>query len=168
MAEWKTIKNFPNYEVSDDGRVRSVGGWRNFGWTKRFSPSTERKLAQKPNGYLQVTIYDGRGSRNHYVHRLVADAFVCGKTRHRNNINHKNGIKSDNMADNLEWTTVSENHLHARRILKKSWSTKRVLSWDDVCEVRLSNESNSILAEKYGVSPVSISGIRSMRRRLRK
>ena len=53
-----------------------------------------------------------------FVHRLVALAFVPG-WREGLEVNHKNGDKTDNRADNLEWVTHSENHRHSRDVLLK-------------------------------------------------
>ena len=51
-----------------------------------------------------------------FVHRLVATAFVPG-WRKGLQVNHKNGVKTDNRAENLEWVTASENHRHSRDVL---------------------------------------------------
>lgn len=85
-----------------------------------YSKKTKRIL--KPSktgpGYLSVWfVVNGRG-RNTQVHRLVAMAFVEGFMPGLD-VNHKNGIKTDNRAENLEWVTRSENMLHSANVLGK-------------------------------------------------
>jgi HNH endonuclease len=56
------------------------------------------------------------GEVNVYTHRLVAAAFLS-KRLDQDQINHKNGDKHDNRAENLEWATQSENMLHSTHVL---------------------------------------------------
>ncbi len=99
---WRYIAGFEGrYEVSEAGHVRNS--------------VTEKVL--KPvvctNGYLRVSL--GRFSPNNLVHRLVARAFVEGYSEHLD-VNHKNGVRADNRAENLEWVTRSENITHSHRV----------------------------------------------------
>lgn len=61
-------------------------------------------------GYECVTV----ANKNIFVHRLVAEAFVKNEEG-KDCINHKNGIKTDNRIENLEWVTKAENNRHAFR-----------------------------------------------------
>lgn len=103
MTEWKQVVGYEGrYMVSSDGQVYST-------YLNRPLRSWDAK------GYRLVRLYDGsrpKCPRDHLVHRLVAAAFIGTDSRE---INHKNGIKDDNRPSNLEYTTRSENLLHAFR-----------------------------------------------------
>ncbi len=109
MAEvWKQIAGHPNHYVSNLGNVKSA----DHTVTVKGYPSRRKgkmfKLTQTANGYLRVCIE----KRWYYVHRLVATAFLA-PVEGKDLVNHLNGCKNDNRADNLEWATASENGLHA-------------------------------------------------------
>ena len=95
---------YTRYEVSNQGRVRNA--------------HTGQVLKQyvMNRGYLEVLLSFKGLHKHHLVHHLVATAFVEG-WREGLEVNHKNGVKTDNRAENLEWVTSSENHQHARDVL---------------------------------------------------
>lgn len=90
MEHWAIVKGHPRYEVSDHGRV--------------YSTKTNKLLTQRKNnmGYLRVTI----DKKQHFVHRLVANAFVEGSGEM---VNHKDFNPENNTASNLEWTDRAGN-----------------------------------------------------------
>lgn len=93
---WKSVIGFPNYEVSDRGRVRNKA-------TKHI-----RSFSYN-HGYPQVDLYPGQKTRT--IHRLVADAFLGEHPGMQ--VNHIDGNKKNNCLSNLEWCTSSENNQHA-------------------------------------------------------
>ena len=104
--EWKTITYFPNYEVSNYGRVR--------GYAKRYKK--HYLLHQEPNknnGRPYVTLHNENGRKNIQVARLVGFEFVEGRTKERNTINHEDGNVKNNKASNLTWSTQGENNKHS-------------------------------------------------------
>jgi len=88
------------YDVSDDGRVWSV---------RRASFKAATKNS---DGYEYVQLWEHNRPKLRAVHHLVLTAFV-GKRPAGGECNHLDGNKSNNRAENLEWTTRSGNNQHA-------------------------------------------------------
>lgn len=118
QEEWREIANYPNYEVSSFGRVRSKQREvRQFGHKQSYTrvmPSKILKTKMQNGGYLLVWLCKDGIAKPFTVHRLVASAFVDGVGQ---DVNHKDGNKTNNRADNLEWATRSENIAHSYRSL---------------------------------------------------
>ncbi len=100
---WVKIEEFPNYAVSDYGRVMNC--------------MTGRILAQsyKSTGYLRVGLRINNVCKMVRVHRLVAKAFIYTNS-YSLDINHIDGNKLNNWVENLEWCTPTENAAHAVRL----------------------------------------------------
>jgi hypothetical protein len=96
--------DFPGYEVSGDGRVRSVEtNWRGYG---------ARELAQFPNadGYPSVRLTVANKTRKRVaVHRLVARAFLGPCPADCDQVRHLDGDQNNNRWDNLAWGTAATN-----------------------------------------------------------
>lgn len=132
---WKKIESHPMYEVSTDGQVRSIDRFvknkkMGKGDVTRFRKGKILKPSKDKNGYLGLTLCDS-GDRyvKAKVHRVVAQAFIPNP-ENKAEVNHLNGIKWDNRVDNLEWSTRSENHIHARQELgvligENHWNYKK-------------------------------------------
>lgn len=105
MSEiWKDIKRYEGlYQVSNIGKIKRIG--KNERIKKTFIDK---------NGYERVELSKLGVNKKYSVHRLVAEAFI-NNCFNKKEINHKNGIKTDNRVENLEWVTRSENELHAYR-----------------------------------------------------
>lgn len=111
---WKDVVDWEgSYEVSNLGRVRSklrfVNG-KNGCKVPRQPKIKESYLDE--DGYPRISLYDGSRSKLMGVHRIVAQAFVPNP-ENKPEVNHINGDKEDNCAENLEWVTNLENIRHS-------------------------------------------------------
>ena len=100
---WKDIDGYDLYEISSRGRVRNK--------------KSDCILAQAycKSSYLKVNLYGKPKIKTIMVHRLVANAF-CDNPLDKPQVNHIDGNKENNHADNLEWCTNDENQKHAEEI----------------------------------------------------
>lgn len=100
---WKTLPEFPNYEISNKGDVRRLGKNKNLSISK-----SNRGLTT----YFRVTLFV-EGKRNWVsIHRLVALAFL-ENPHNLPQVNHIDGDGKNNYITNLEWVTPSENIKHS-------------------------------------------------------
>lgn len=97
---WKRLKNYPNYEISNNGNVRNSRGH-----------IMKQRITRR--NYKEVGLRNGGAKQKFFlVHRLVAKYFlpsIDGKAY----VNHKDGDTHNNHVSNLEWVTQSENQIHA-------------------------------------------------------
>ncbi|MFR4479551.1 MAG: NUMOD4 motif-containing HNH endonuclease [Fusobacterium sp.] len=114
----KDIKGFEGfYYVKDNGDIYSVDRIaENSLGRKCFFKGKKIKIQISARGYARVQLSKpGMKKKKYSVHRIVAEAFLTGKTEERNVVNHKDGNKLNNHVDNLEWCTQSENLIHSFR-----------------------------------------------------
>ena len=121
METFKQILGFPNYLVSNFGRVktksRSVKYNHSVTRNEHFRITEERLLKLYYNnrtGYKFVQLRVGGKAFNKTIHRLVTECFLPYE-HGKHFVNHKDGNKHNNTVDNLEWCTNSYNHEHATR-----------------------------------------------------
>jgi hypothetical protein len=112
LERWlPVVGNESEYEVSSLGRVRSLSRMRR-GKAGSLTPMRGRVLRTGTSGagYLRVLIQ----RHSVYVHRLVATAFIPNPLS-RPEVNHQDGVKTNNASSNLAWVTHRENGQHASR-----------------------------------------------------
>lgn len=111
MTRAMQIKDFPDYYICDNGEVYSrTLNHNKFGRIKKL-----KKRINK-SGYNSVCLYKRLKKYYILVHRLVAKSFIPNPDN-KSEVNHKNGIKTDNRVENLEWCTRSENVKHKYSVL---------------------------------------------------
>ena len=110
------------YEVSDMGHIRTL--------VKRHNTRGGYFISTKPHkasGYCQATLTNLDGQRDHYfVHRLVMLAFDPNPNADNLEVNHENGITSDNKLANLTWATHRQNIQHYVRVLKPAREIEKI------------------------------------------
>ena len=150
-VEWREIN--PDYIVSSDGQVGS-----------RQRKGLKMLSLLRTNGYLCVWISTDKGKKLRKVHQLVAEAFLGPKPTPLHEVNHKNGIRSDNRDHNLEWVTNSQNSRHRFYVLKHGAVRGEAqggskLTEADVRVIRdrlLAGEFQRAIAADYGVCVMTI------------
>ena len=113
MSEkWKPVERFEgHYEVSSLGRVRSLDRiLTQKNGRKRFHKGRIIKPRKINSGYYKVTLSANRRQESPTVHRLVLVTFKGQPPSKEYQVNHIDGDKTNNRADNLEWATPAENH----------------------------------------------------------
>ena len=115
---WKEISGYEGYfEVSNLGNFRSkdrVIKYKSNG--TRLYPGKLLKTETIVEGYQRIVLMKEAIKKRYMCHRLVAQEFVPNPDN-KPYVNHINGNKADNRAENLEWVTQSENELHSHSVL---------------------------------------------------
>lgn len=113
LQENEIIKDIKDYEglyaITSFGRV-----WA-YPKTKSNKFGKFLKLTKTTKGYICTSLTNENGRKTFKVHRLVAYAFLKNENKYPQ-INHKDGIKSNNKIENLEWCNNSQNGKHANML----------------------------------------------------
>jgi len=104
---WKPVEGYDGkYIISNTGKIFSKNVQRNLEpWITRYK-------------YLRVELWKDGKKKQYLVHRLVALTFIKN-TNNKPQINHRNGVRTDNHVNNLEWATNGENQKHSYDFLGK-------------------------------------------------
>lgn len=166
MEIWKDIQGYKGlYQVSNLGLIKSlkktVSHWR--GGTSVLKEKTIKPYKLK-TGYLIVQLYKNGNDKRFLVHRIVAKEFIPNP-KNKEQVNHLNGVKTDNRLENLEWCSRSENIKHADennlRVLKGTNNSQSKLTEEQVLKIRSIGKSKTLqeIADLYGVKFQCISKI---------
>lgn len=158
--KWKPVAGYEGYyEVSNFGNVRRVGGGRG------AVPGRVLKRHLGTSGYPIVVLSRDGKEKTEMIHRLVAKAFiplVDGKDF----VNHKDGDRTNNRADNLEWVTRSENAIHYYSVLggvkapPPSDQKARKLGPEKVIKIFNSDGTYAEIGRRFGISDVMTRNIK--------
>ena len=142
MENWKVIKEYPRYSVSDNGRVKNnISG-------KIISQR------QATNGYMRVNVRTGIEKYEKpitlSVHRLVAEYFLP-KIDGKEYVNHIDCDKTNNNVANLEWCTAKENSIHAynSKPLYRDKCNSNIIKAQECCRKRILAYKDGLLIGEY-------------------
>ena len=160
---WRPIVGFEGlYQVSNLGRVQSANRFARIrGGGKRLITPTPLKHWKSNSGYQMVQLSVENHVTKHYVHRLVAMAFVANPDQ-RLEVNHINSNKEHNQDVNLEWVSRQGNEDHkvaAGRTHRGMANKQTKLTDQEVIEIRSllrGGESQASIARKFGVAQATI------------
>lgn len=157
--EWKIIKGFGDkYLISSLGRIKNI--------------NTGNVLTNRPNksGYLRVPLRFNGKTKDLFVHKLVAAAFIYNDDPvNKTQVNHIDFNKNNNTVDNLEWCTPSYNTKHAfingRKTNKGTSNPRTKLTLEQVEEIRFlalnTKMSNRGIGELFGIKRSAVSAIKT-------
>lgn len=152
---WQDIEGYEGlYKVSNLGRVMSI----------KSNIVLSNEITKK--GYCRVALYNKKFKKKILVHRLVAKSFVPNPYN-KPFINHKDADKSNNIFNNLEWCTQSENERHAwdNELKKRRFGEENNLSKldnEDVINIRMLYDNGRKvidISKTYNVTENCIYGI---------
>lgn len=144
-----TIAEFPNYAVSNYGRVKNI-------------TTNKIKVQSFNQGYLVTGLIDNNKKvKSVRIHRFVAMAFITNLNKDKIEVNHINGIKTDNSSNNLEWMTRSENasHIYHSGIAIKKLSKAMAIEIKQL--IADGKHTQKEIAELYKVGQSLISDIKN-------
>ncbi len=168
MKTYKVIKEFPKYEISEDGHVRNI------------KTKTTKYVILNKQGYYQIQFKKGGKTFCRKIHRLVAECFLEepseairleaeAKYPFVVSVNHIDSDKTNNHYTNLEWCTMKGNAEHAQEnnlvpALKGSLNGRAVLTEDLVHEICKFYEKGGMpkdAVSMFGISRQQATKIRS-------
>lgn len=163
MEIWKNIEGYEGYyQISNLGNIKSLSRFRKNG-KKEKEGYIKKEIILKTHisktGYYVVDLKRNGIRKTFKIHRLIALHFIDNPFN-KNYINHKNGIKTDNSIENLEWCTIKENNKHAEETGLKNDSgcnsSNSKLTREDVYYIRNSNEKIKYLALRFKMNESTI------------
>lgn len=159
--EWLPVVGLENYyEVSSFGNVRSLDRKINGnGESKYLKNGRLMTQFRTPKDYCRLQLVTEEGcQKNYMVHRLVAQAFIPNPEE-KPEVNHKDGNKSNNHKENLEWVTECENILHAYESGLKKPQIKYVVTCEELGLTSFGCEDMAKQCHNAGYHKVRASGV---------
>lgn len=124
---WRDIPDYPDYQVSNLGRVRSL----KYGNEYFLKPGVDK------DGYLVVSLFKYGKAKQYKIHRLVAQAFIPNPNNYPQ-VNHKDEVKTNNLVDNLEWCTAQYNvdYSNSKLVGQYDLSGNLIQTWKSTIEIQ--------------------------------
>ncbi len=168
---WKQIVGYEGcYEISSLGSVKSMERVVINGVRNKSIKSRILKQWATPTGYIYVTLSKNGVRKNEIVHILAATAFIDNPDK-KPQVNHIDGVKSNNRICNLEWNTAKENCDHKINVLKKHnkgdshpSSKLNSLEVESIRKMYTDGVRQSIISEKYSIAKNHVSDIVNYRK----
>ena len=135
---WKTIEDYPNYMVSNMGRVKRLST----GYYRRTEKILNPQI--QSNGYLHINLSQKGKTKCFLVHRLIAQVFIPNPNN-LPQVNHINENKTDNRVENLEWCDRKYNINYGNGISKRVKTNKENGTYKKIGEINSKIRSKSIL-----------------------
>lgn len=142
MEEWKDIEGYPNYMVSNLGRVKSL----------KFGKEKILKSRKNNDGYLYINLCKEGKKKTHTIHRLVAQAFLPNPNN-LPEVNHKDEDKTNNRIENIEYCDRKYNINYGNRNEKMAKSlSKPILQFTKEMELVRKWESATDASRVLGIN----------------
>jgi hypothetical protein len=141
LEEWKDIKGYEGiYQASNLGRIKSLDRIKQtkgrYGKMQIKIKGVILKASANHDNYLEVVLSKNGKSKTKRVNRIIAETFIENPNNYKQ-VNHINGVKTDNRVDNLEWCNCKDNIYHALKnnLMKpvkgeKHYKSKKVGKFD--------------------------------------
>lgn len=155
MERWATVREFPEYQVSDQGRVRKPASTRKKGAV----------IAPHVGRYRCVSLCQDARTHTRMISRLMLEAFVGPPPSSIHQAAHNDGNPMNDRLDNLRWATPKENcadRVKHGTAMRGETHCRALLRGEQVREIRArrrAGERNKTLAAEFGVSGPTISMI---------
>lgn len=150
---WKDVPGFPGYKASNHGRLMTFN-WKNTGRVAIMKPAVS-------GGYCKtMCVKDGKNTPVK-IHRLVAMTFIPN-SENKPEVNHKDGDKTNNRIENLEWCTRRENfdHAVANGLQPGLFRVGYRNMWNELCE---SGERDRLKGSRIGTSKLTEQQVKEIR-----
>lgn len=161
---WKAIADYPAYEISNRGDVRRalpprLRGANTVGKVLKWNVSK--------TGHSLVHLSTENGRKALSVHRAVLEAFVGPAPSAKHVAAHNDGNPLNNSVENLRWATMRENHADKAAhgtLLQGESHPRRKLSAQQVNEIRSCQDTQKVIAARYGIAQGTVHKIKSGQR----